>query len=1714
MKNRLLQTLLTILFSATCFSQFSKTHYIPPVAESQSVPVQQQFLYISTPSTTPVTFIINQIGSTSISGTVTRDNPFVYDISSGTNFNQFVVEQSSISQVLNNRGYVVEASDMIYVSIRVIDQSGNQSSEAVSKGLAALGTQFRIGGFTNLLTSNYSDKNLTFASILATENNTTVSFSNIKTGAVLTNNTTVGNTPSSVTLNSGESYIIAVQGPTSANKDALIGTLVSSDKPIAVNCGSFGGTNATGNFDLGFDEIVSAERTGSEYIFVKSTGADSVERVLLIANQDNTEIYLNGNTSTTPDYTLINAGNYINLQGSDFSSNGTMYVRTNGTPSVPKTLFAYQCVGDDGRPDQANQEMFFVPPLSCQTPKVIDNIPFIDSIGSGSSIVDFPGRVTITTKTGAALTFIINSISYTLATLPSSILVTGPIAVAGNSAYECYIMKGFSGNVSVFSTSEVYLAAYGVNGAATFGGYYSGFTFKPEISFQPIVLTQSNCIPNVQLSVNSLTGFDTFQWFFNGVAIPVFSSNYTPNATYGPGYYKVKTTLTACNIDLESDEIPVSNCPTDIDNDGINDNIDLDTDNDGIANCTESYGDQTINISNLISGAIAVGTFSNSFTGVVTTSTVASPIPITGNADGSFVSRVPAGKHNFVEYKMTFTQPISVGIEYVTATANASDLLNSNAQYVISSNTNKTITVLNPSNQLLIDTNYDGIYESGITQYSSFEIRFRVNSTTPIAGGTGTFRFLTNLCNSISFKHENLSDSLENKSTLKFYATCVPIDTDGDGIPNHIDLDSDNDGIPDNIEAQGATFIPILNVDVNHDGIDDAYGTTGITPVDSDTDSVLDYLDLDSDNDGIYDLNESGSGAVDANLNGVLDGTAFGSNGLSDSVETSPDSGFPNYTIANTDWDALNNYIDIDSDGDGCKDVTEAGYTLYDSGTGTLGIGIPTVNANGIVTSGPVYMAPNQDYINGAPISISVHPQDVVTCENQSATFTITSNTVTSYQWLVFNGTTWANVVNNTLYSGATTNTLVISSVSPAMSGYQYKVILLKTGNKCGMISMPATLTTYALPVVTTPITLKQCDDNYDGISVFNLTVNNPLLSSNYTTETFTYFTTFAGADTNDQTVKIFNPIAYPNLIPFSDVVYVRVENANHCYSVAQINLIVSVTQINAATFHKYFTVCDDSVTGVSSDTDGTSIFDFSSVTNAINLQLPLASSNYTISYYASNADALAQINPITNISSYRNTTLNQMLIYVRVDSNNYQGCFGLGPFITLTVEALPVANPVNSTNIIRHCDDDQDGNYNFNTSSLEATILNGQTNKNVTYYDAAGALISITPTFTVNTSQTITVRVTNNVTQASDGPCFDEETLQFIVDKLPQVFSTPAFVSSLVQCDDEVNPALQNGLFPFDTTNYESILLGSQSGMNIQFTLQNGTVLNHLPPTFNTATQNVLVTITNPLNTSCTATKTLNFVVNPTPIIDLNPNGWANELVCTNLPSFTVTINAGVPINIPTSNYSYQWYLNNSIIPGATNYFIPVSISGTYSVVVSTALGCSRTRIIQVNSSVIATIDHINIVDLTDIDTVEVLVTGNSNGNYVYSIDDSYGPYQTSNFFENVTMGIHTVYIKDLNGCGIAEQTISVLGVPRYFTPNDDGYNDTWNIKGVNDKFYSDSIIKIYDRYGKFIKQIAALGAGWDGTYNGQLVPADDYWYSINFDDGRSAKGHFSLKR
>ncbi len=188
----------------------------------------------------------------------------------------------------------------------------------------------------------------------------------------------------------------------------------------------------------------------------------------------------------------------------------------------------------------------------------------------------------------------------------------------------------------------------------------------------------------------------------------------------------------------------------------------------------------------------------------------------------------------------------------------------------------------------------------------------------------------------------------------------------------------------------------------------------------------------------------------------------------------------------------------------------------------------------------------------------------------------------------------------------------------------------------------------------------------------------------------------------------------------------------------------------------------------------------------------------------------------------------------------------------------------------------------------------------------------------------------------------------------------------------------------------------------------------------------------------------------------------------------------------------------------------IDVNEIGTYTVIVTHPNGCNATRNIIVEPSGLATIENISVVGIAPQNSITISVSGN--GNYEYALDN--GLYQDSNVFTNVYGGDLLLSVRDKLGCGVIEETISVLGFPSYFTPNGDRFHDTWKPIGVDAQFRSTMIIHIYDRFGKLIKQVNPNGNGWDGTRNGENLSVDDYWYVVTFSNGKEFRGHFALVR
>ena len=242
-----------------------------------------------------------------------------------------------------------------------------------------------------------------------------------------------------------------------------------------------------------------------------------------------------------------------------------------------------------------------------------------------------------------------------------------------------------------------------------------------------------------------------------------------------------------------------------------------------------------------------------------------------------------------------------------------------------------------------------------------------------------------------------------------------------------------------------------------------------------------------------------------------------------------------------------------------------------------------------------------------------------------------------------------------------------------------------------------------------------------------------------------------------------------------------------------------------------------------------------------------------------------------------------------------------------------------------------------------------------------------------------------------------------------------------------------------------------------------------------------------------CSDIAALELTLIPTPVITIQDLYYLCE-------NHTVSVTENTVFD------SYTWS-NGTTTP--TNV---ISQAGIHSLTVTEVHGsviCSTTKTFNVVLSNPATITSFETLDWTTNDNIiTVNVTGL--GNYEYSLDGI--NYQDSNTFYDLEVGEHLVYVRDKNGCGVITEEVFLLIHPRFFTPNGDGFNDLWRVKFSEKE--PDYIVKIFNRYGKLLKQLGHNSEGWDGTYLGVPVPSDDYWFLVNRKNGKEHRGHFTLKR
>ncbi|PIV96604.1 MAG: hypothetical protein COW43_07550, partial [Flavobacteriaceae bacterium CG17_big_fil_post_rev_8_21_14_2_50_31_13] len=221
-----------------------------------------------------------------------------------------------------------------------------------------------------------------------------------------------------------------------------------------------------------------------------------------------------------------------------------------------------------------------------------------------------------------------------------------------------------------------------------------------------------------------------------------------------------------------------------------------------------------------------------------------------------------------------------------------------------------------------------------------------------------------------------------------------------------------------------------------------------------------------------------------------------------------------------------------------------------------------------------------------------------------------------------------------------------------------------------------------------------------------------------------------------------------------------------------------------------------------------------------------------------------------------------------------------------------------------------------------------------------------------------------------------------------------------------------------------------------------------------------------------------------------------------------------------PQGNYTYVWR-NETTLFSENSSSISVTAEGNYSVVAISEAGCvSDEKMILVRNSEIATItkDDVIITDDSTNNSIQVANPTLGIGDYEFAIDNEFGNYVDVGFFQNLSPGIHTLFVRDKLGCGVVSFRFSILAYPKFFTPNGDGENDLWTISGFDTSFYTISKISIFDRFGKLIYQIEPNSQGWNGDYQGKKLPSNSYWFRVLLTDinGNTIEksGNFSLIR
>jgi gliding motility-associated-like protein len=659
--------------------------------------------------------------------------------------------------------------------------------------------------------------------------------------------------------------------------------------------------------------------------------------------------------------------------------------------------------------------------------------------------------------------------------------------------------------------------------------------------------------------------------------------------------------------------------------------------------------------------------------------------------------------------------------------------------------------------------------------------------------------------------------------------------------------------------------------------------------------------------------------------------------------------------------------------------------------------------------------------------------------------------------------------------------------------------------------------------VIVQPTPLALCDDAVaDSFTSFDLTLKNTEITVGDGSLEVVYYTTFVDAES--ATNAIADPTAYTNqaigtAAPNPQTLHVRVTDLDTgCYDLTTLTIRV-LPNPTPSPDPMDLELCDDTNSG-----DGFEVFDLTTEEIFIlNGELGVSAT-----YHETLEDAQAGEDAIIAPETYTNIETPAQTIHVRV-TNDLTGCYTLVDF---DIIVLPLPNATAVADMIA-CELNTDDVFDFDLNTQSSLILAGQDPSifEVTYHtslaDAQDGMNFLGSPYTNSSDpEIIYVSVFN-----TDTECRNTQ-LQFTLE-VHEAAQASAPLEVYVLCDDnvETDGDPTNDRVQFDLSTQDLLVLNGQDPLNYTVSYYPSQAdadqgINALPTLYENGInpQVIIARVDNDLqvldatgslvdSSICYETALVTLEVNPLPIVDIDPD----YILCVDTNGTEVLAPLEVDTGLSSVDYTFIWSDATGAVVGTGSSYAPLQ-GGNYTLEVFDAtLSTQCAAPVEVFTVIESTppllTAQVSTAAFASTHVIEAVATGQ--GIYEYSLDQ--GPWGDSGMFIDVTPGQHVVTARDLNGCGEAQVVVYVIDYPLYFTPNGDGYNDTWNIVGIANQ--ANAKILIFDRYGKLLKQISPSGTGWDGTYNGAQLPSSDYWFTLEYLDPTTGtpeilRAHFSLKR